>query len=70
MTILTLSVGLGFLTLAVGSALVGLPDAVVSFRGAAAAMGHVFAGLLALLVGSSAVALLVRYATRPAVPPT
>lgn len=67
--VLTLYAGLGFLALAVGSALAGLPDAVVGFRGAAAAVAYVFAGLLALLLASSAVALLVRSTTRPAVPP-
>jgi hypothetical protein len=68
-TALTLYVGLGFLALAVGSALAGLPDVVISFRGAAAAVAYVFAALLTLLLASSAVALLVRYATRPAAPP-
>lgn len=57
---------LGFLGLTLLSALAGLPQAVVSFRGASAVLAYVFVGLLALFLVASVVAALVRYAERPA----
>jgi hypothetical protein len=64
----TLYSALGLLALAVLAALAGLPHAVDGFRAAAAAVGAVFAGLLALFLVSSLVAVVVRYVNRRAAP--
>ena len=67
-TALALFAALGFLALALGSALGGFADAVISFRQAAGAVGYVSGGLLALFLVTSLVATLMRYLNRPATP--
>jgi len=57
---------LGSLGLAVACALLGLRDAVVSFRSVAAALGFIFGLMLAVFLGASVAAAAVRYLHRRA----
>lgn len=65
-TAAVLIVALGFLALALLSALAGLARVVPGFTAAAGALGYVFVGLLALFLLTTLVATLVRYLSRPA----
>jgi hypothetical protein len=55
---------LAFLGLALSSALLGLPRAVISFNGAALSLAVVFVALLALFLFSSVVAAFIRWLDR------
>ena len=67
-TAVVLFAALGFLGLALLSALAGFANAVVSFREASLAVGYVFAVLFAVFLVTSVVGALVRYLTRRTAP--
>ena len=67
-TVAVMCGALAFLSLSLGSALLGFRHAVISFNGVAAALGYVFGGMLAIFLLTSLVAAVIRYLKHRKVP--